>query len=944
MALSKKFLNINGVDRMFICDPEKDTLATALRRLGLTGTKVGCGVGQCGSCSIILDGKVVRSCARKIKNIPEYAKVETIEGIGTATNLHPLQQAFITYGGVQCGFCSPGFIMSALGLLRENVNPTREEVRDWFQKHRNLCRCTGYKPIVDAVMAAAKVMRGEASMKDITFDMEKTKNGIYGTALPRPSALAKVTGLCDYGDDIKYKMPEGTLHLAVVQPKVSSHAKILSIDTAPAEAVPGVYKVVTAKDVQGTNRMLAPIFNPRSLLKGNEFPIIADQKICRYGDVVAVVIADSEEIAREAAKKVIVEIESLPEYMNLLDAVVPDAIPIHGQTPNMFMVGAHIKGEDASEVIDNSFCSVEGSFYSPREAHLSIEGNTMQGYWDEQGNMTIHCKTMAIGWARHELPAGVGIPIEKLRLIENPTGGSFGWACSGLNYALMAVCLMVVKDRPLTLTMSYEEHQHFSGKRAPGYTNGRLACDEAGKLTAMEYDIALDRGAFADEVTAEQYKAMSSMGMQYVIPNIAGIGRCAVTNHTFGTAYRGFGAVQAYTASEAMMDMLAEKMRMDPFEFRYINLPREGQTNNTGHPFRDYVMPNIMDKLRPYYQKALAEAKAASTPEVKRGVGVVTSMFGVAMANMDMAEIHLELNPDGTVTHFNTWEDQGQGGDIGTLTVTHEALKPLGLSVDQIRLHMNDSHLCPDSGVAAASRSHFMTGNAVIDAAEKLIRAMRKDDGTFRTYDEMVAEGIPTKYAGKSSTSFAGPSVNPNTLDGNPFASLMYGAFIAEVAVEVSTGKATCLGMTGVADVGRIGNILSVEGQAYGGLSHGISFALQTQYEDVKKHATMAGAGIPYIKDIPDNINIMFMDDNPRACGPFGSTGASEVFQCSQHMAVINAINNAVGVRIYELPASPEKVKAALEAKAKGQELKPKKYFLGSDFYDQLDYLKANPF
>ena len=174
--LKKMTLNINGADRMFICDPEKDTLATVIRRLGLTGTKVGCGTGVCGSCSVILNGKVIRSCTKKIKSVEEYSKVMTIEGIGAPTRLHPLQVAFMNCGAVQCGFCSPGFIVSAYVLLEQNPDPTREEVRDWFQKNRNICRCTGYKQIVNAVMAAAKVMRGECDMEDIKVKLPETKN------------------------------------------------------------------------------------------------------------------------------------------------------------------------------------------------------------------------------------------------------------------------------------------------------------------------------------------------------------------------------------------------------------------------------------------------------------------------------------------------------------------------------------------------------------------------------------------------------------------------------------------------------------------------------------------------------------------------------------------------------------------------------------------------
>ena len=220
-------LMINGVERPILCDPQKDTLAVALRRMGLTGTKVGCGIGGCGACSVILNGEVVRACTKKMKTIEEHSEILTIEGIGTPQHLHPLQQAWITYGGAQCGFCTPGFIVSAYGLLKSNPSPTREEVRAWFQAHHNVCRCTGYKPLVDAVMAAAAVMRGERTMEDITY--KNVGEDYYGSKLPRPTALAKVTGLTDYGDDVALKMPTERAELAVVMPDVS-HAKIKSVD------------------------------------------------------------------------------------------------------------------------------------------------------------------------------------------------------------------------------------------------------------------------------------------------------------------------------------------------------------------------------------------------------------------------------------------------------------------------------------------------------------------------------------------------------------------------------------------------------------------------------------------------------------------------------------------------------------------------------------------
>ena len=281
-------LNINGANRTFICDPEKDTLADVVRRLGLTGTKVGCGTGVCGACSVILDGKVIRSCTRKIAKVEEYSELITIEGIGSPRYMHPLQVAFMHHGAVQCGFCSPGFIVSAYQLLQENDNPTREDVRDWFQKHRNICRCTGYKQIVDSVMAAAKVVRGECTIDDIKVN-EGKPGDYYGKPIVRPAALAKVCGVCDYGDDVELKMPANTLHAVLVQPKVAHHAKILSINTEEAEKMPGVYKVVTHKDVKGSNRLNMYQFVARTLASEQTHVLLQEEKIHNYSDRKSVV-------------------------------------------------------------------------------------------------------------------------------------------------------------------------------------------------------------------------------------------------------------------------------------------------------------------------------------------------------------------------------------------------------------------------------------------------------------------------------------------------------------------------------------------------------------------------------------------------------------------------------------------------------------------------------
>ncbi len=476
MQLARLCFNINGVDRFITCDPESDTLAEVLRRMGLTGVKVGCGTGVCGACSVILDGEVVRSCTKKMKRVPEFSQITTIEGIGTPQHLHPLQQAWITYGGAQCGFCSPGFIVSAYGLLQKNPSPTRQDVRTWFKDHHNICRCTGYKPLVDAVMAAAEVMRGDKTMADITYDFAG-ETEIYGSRHPRPTALAKVTGLADYGNDVEQQMPDGIAHLAVVLAE-AHHANIISIDTSEAEEMPGVIRVMTADDVKGSNNMPVQGHVPRTKGTGvRQFPVIADKKILRRGDVVALVAADTREHAREAAKKVKQNLEVLPAYMTFPEAVMPNALQLHETLPNFHMEQPLFKGEDTAALFETAPVVVEGSFHSQHEPHLPIEPDVCQAYWGTDGMMTIQCKCQNLSENSEGIAMACGLPVENIRMQLNTVGGSFGYTIASSTFAL-AVTAVQNLDMPVSLILSYDEFNHTTGKRSATFTNGRLACDE----------------------------------------------------------------------------------------------------------------------------------------------------------------------------------------------------------------------------------------------------------------------------------------------------------------------------------------------------------------------------------------------------------------------------------------------------------------------------------
>lgn len=939
MGLKKLMYNINGVVRMIVCDAEKERLSDVLRRIGLTGVKVGCGTGQCGACTVLINGEPVRSCVKKVSSIPEYSKIETIEGIGTASNLHPLQLAWIVYGGVQCGFCTPGFIVSAKGLLDKNLSPSRQEVRDWFTKHKNICRCTGYKPLIDAVMAAAEVMRGEVTMEELAYKLPEDGR-VYGTAHPRPYALARVLGLAEYGDDIGRKMPNGTLHLAVVMPDVA-HGNIISIDFSEAEKMPGVVKVITAKDIKGDNNIGKTNFHARSTAGFPLRPVLCDKKVYRKGDVIAMVAADTREHARAAAKLVKVNIEPLPVMANYLEAVLPGAVRIHEESDNEWVRVPVFKGQDTREIIENSAYVAEGSFYSSREPHLVLEPHAMQAYVDDEV-LTIQWKSQSLHSSIAPLSKALNYPQDKIRIIDNAGGGSFGLAMSTDAPALVAAATLAV-GCPVTLTMSYAEHQLFTGKRSPAYSNARVACDKNGKLTAFEFDVALEHGAYPETGGSLEIRTIRFPGYGLSVPNIRGLVRGGYSNNSYGVAYRAYGSPQAYTFSEQLIDMLAEKAGIDPFEFRYINAARPGDTTNNSMPYHVYPVVEMMDRIRPYYKESLEWAKQSSgSTNKKRGVGIALGGFHSGN-DTDKCEVWLELNPDGTITDYNCWQELGQGSDIGSVAMTCEALKPLKIRPDQVKLVKDDTGKAPMHGGSSGSRSQIASGQAHIVAANMLLDAMRKPDGTYRTYDEMAAEGIPTLYKGKWTSVGEHKALDPNTGVGDPMQSHNHNICVVRVELDTQTGKVEVLSARSIVDCGVIGNKLTLLGQAYGGMEHSIGFALQEDYSDLeKKYETMIGCGTLECNQMPDDIEFEFIE-TPRKNGPFGSSGASEGFQSSQHAAVLNGIYNAAGIRIYEIPAKPNKIKEALKAKAEGKEIKPLPYYLGSDFDETMDDIKANP-
>lgn len=399
----KKTLFINGVEKRVVVDPEV-TLASVLRnQMFLTGTKVGCGKGECGACTVILDSKAIKSCIVKMKEVPDDAQIITIEGVGTKASLHPLQLAWIIHETAQCGFCASGFIVSAKALLNQNVSPTREDVKDWFQKNGNVCSCKGYESAIDAVMDAARLIRGGVTKEELWQEL-KEGTSFLDVNLYEPTAVAKVTGTFEFGADQVLTLPEGTLHIKLVRAQVS-HANIVSIDTTEAEKIPGVYKVITYRDVPGTNRISGSAL-PSKKGEGKERPIINDKKIFQSGDAIAMVLAYTSKIAEEAAKEVKVKIEELPADTSV------------------------------SAAID--------------EANLTLEPDVGFAYLDERGKLFLQSKSKDLNLAA--LAEGIGVPHEKLAIIKNTAGGTSGYKFSPTMEGLLGVAALVTK-KPVYLEL-----------------------------------------------------------------------------------------------------------------------------------------------------------------------------------------------------------------------------------------------------------------------------------------------------------------------------------------------------------------------------------------------------------------------------------------------------------------------------------------------------------
>jgi aldehyde oxidoreductase len=876
-------LTVNGVKRKVEASPDLVLLDLLREQLNLTGTKQSCDrKGQCGACTVIVDGKAARSCLKKVADL-EGADVISVEGLGTPENPHLIQEAYVLSGAIQCGYCTPGMIMATKALLDQNPNPDLAAIKKALA--RNLCRCTGYVKIIDAVKLAGKFLRNETTPAKVRASLDKKK--MIGESHPRPSAMLKACGLAKFGGD--YKM-DGMLEIAAVH-STEFHAVIKSIDASAAKKMPGVVGVMTADDIKGTNRIrvIAP-----------DQPLLCEDKVRAYGDPVAIVAAETRAQARAAAAAVKVTYEKLPVMKTPQEALAPGAVQIHPHSPNLCFQQPQIKG-DAAKALKEAAYVIEGDFSTQMNHQAALEPEACFCYFDGDELVVVGRSIMIHA---HAAIIQEAVGAQKVRYIEPYSGGQFGIKASISSEGIAAAAAMHFK-RPIRYIPTLEESFLITSKRHPFDMKTKLAADKNGNITAYCNDFIMNKGAYFLLGFIMSGRALHMLNGSYNIPNVDALAKIVYTNNGSGGAARGAGPPQVMFALESLMDMMAEKIGIDPLEFRKRNALKPGQTRSTGALIEQTSFPELCDDIRPAYEKAKKAAAEFNKKggKIKRGVGIACMSFGIAEAG-DQASNAVEINPDDTVTIYAAIADPGEGNDS---MLSQLAAQVLDLPLEKIKLYTRDTDKTVASGPSAGSRQTYMGGGALVNGLEKMAKAM-KEAGS-KTYAGLKKAGKPTRYEGEKKIAGA-DQLDPKTGQGSSFDSQVHNIQMAEVEVNTDTGEVKVLKMTTAVDAGPIIHPQNLEGQLEGGMDQGIGYALREEFV-LGKTKDWITFKFPTINE---SFEVEFIKrETPRIRGTLGSTGIGEMTMVSTAPAVTNAIYNACGARIYHLPATPDKVKAALK-------------------------------
>ncbi len=903
-----------------------ETLLHALRyRAAATEVKSGCDRGDCGACAVIIDGRAVNSCLTLAVQANGKA-VTTVRGLGTDGQMHPLQAEFLKLGAAQCGICIPGMLVSLYAFLDEHPDASREEIRESVSG--NLCRCTGYQKIIDAAEAAARQLRASGRVTAATMRPENTSDfAMVGKRVPRHDAHDKILGITRFADDFGLI---GMLHAKVVRSTRSS-ARLLRVETTKAVALPGVRCVMTARDVPrnvlftdvpGQTTEVSPL---RARTQ-----ILAEERVRYYGEPVALIAADSEEIAQRAAALVEIVYEDLPGVYDPVAAMEPDA-PQLEETGNVIARWRVRKG-DTDQAFADADVIVENTYDTPFIDHAFIEPEAGVGWLDDDGVVTIRLATQVIEHFR-DVASVLDLPQNKVRLIAPFLGGGFGGK-EDLTVEVYIGLLVWKTSRPIRLLYTREESIITPTKRHPFRMRYKHGVKRDGKITAMEAEFVSDAGAYAYlSPLVLLYSTVHSSG-PYHIPAVKVDSAAVLTNNTPASAFRAFGSAQPAFGYESQMDACARAIEMDALEFREKNYIAKGEALPCGQEMDHAVL--LPEAARQAWETLGPETKPAPGKKIGRGIASAMTSYGRIVWLHDWSAAWVEMEMDGTFLIRIGVPDVG-GGQASSLVQV--AAEIFGIPMTRITIHIGDSSLTPLAGTTTATRQLYMSGSVVrkacIELREDLMAqaasVLRLSVDQLQMQNGRIEEIGGKKYLGFEELAASaarsgkerfrhsvfhapvGEVMDFETGQGRVFPGFTLGSQAVEVEVDEITGVVRVLKLVSCYDVGRVINRNSVEGQMEGGATMGVGFALMEDdilHEGISKTANLMTYLIPTASDVPDITTIIL--ESGEGCGPWGARGIGEPAMTPTAPAIANAVFDAVGVRITRLPLTPERVWRAM--------------------------------
>ena len=905
--LKKVTLTINRLKRTVRAEEDLSLLSYLRDHLGLMGSKNGCEKGHCGACMIIINGQAKRSCLLKIAKL-DGAVIETIEGLSDGKTLHYIQQAFIDEGAVQCGFCTPGMVMSTKALIDAVDDPTEEQIKDAL-KH-NLCRCTGYASILRAVKRAVSYK--------YTLEFLKPQNvveNVIGVSVPKIDAEAKVKGRPIFANDY---VAEDMLHGVLLFSKYA-HARIKSINTEKAKKAPGVELVLTSKDIKGRNRFG---------LFFKDQPVIAEDKVRFLGEAVAAVFAKTRKEADTAKTLIEVEYQPLPPMLSPLETIKENAPRVHEDKESNIIHHVQVRKGDVDKAFEEAAVVIEDYYYTPAIEHAYLEPEACLAKSEKDGMITVFTGNQGSVAFQEMIASTLAIPMEQVRVVYTPCGGGFGGKEEPTVQIHAALAAYLTK-KPVKMVLTREESIRMSTKRHAMHIWMKHGADQEGNIVAVESKVIGDAGAYISMTMPVVFRSAVTATGPYVVENVKADSYGVYTNNNTGGAFRGFGSTQVSFACEVQMDKIARALRMNPVKLRAKNGFKLGSITGTGQVLGEGIgyletlsaVSCALEKERqsPVYQN--------SDPHKKIGFGIASSYknVGIGTGKPDKAGAIIEIMPSGKIQVRIGATDMGQGCDT---IMAQIAATALGVPYSLIEVVACDTKTCPDGGMTTASRQTYVTGNAVKLAGLALKRQLEEQHISLKGKEEELKSTLQKACQKASELGRKLPAENeyspPKTYPHRTSADKMEGMKDEElnihyaycfatagvvVEVDIKTGKVKVIKVFAAQDVGKAINPQSVIGQIEGAVVMGIGFALSEEFlEDDTMIITdnLNKLKIPKVKDVP---HIQpFVIEVPDENGPYGAKGMGEVGLNPMAPAISNAIYDAVGIRLQMLPMNEKKL------------------------------------